>query len=270
MSKEFKAFSKIERIGKAVMSITQKIHGTNAQIFIYEENGVLELLVGSRTRWIYPGDDNYGFAQFVHANKAEFIEKLGPGLHYGEWAGPGINSGEGLTEKTFVLFDFWKYPPERPLPPQTKVVPVLYHGVLDASKIDEVMADLKATGSKLASGFMRPEGIVVTIGGARYKKVFEAEETKWRGSDGQKQKLRDLASQIDYSHLLQPIRLEKLLSRDERYVRDFPQSLPDIVKDYFADLIAEGQIPGSPDEIKAVRKGSSSDVFNFIRRSIDK
>src|SRR5690242_9266910 len=88
---EFKAFEKINRINKVEMQITQKIHGTNAQVFIIKHETVdptnlgdlievdgsyYELRCGSRTRWIYPGDDNYGFAAFVHQHKEEFIRKL--------------------------------------------------------------------------------------------------------------------------------------------------------------------------------------------------
>jgi hypothetical protein len=269
---EFKAFPKIERIGKVNMAITQKIHGTNAQVFIYpDESGTLQLLCGSRTRWIYPGDDNYGFAAHVHAHKEEFIRKLGPGQHFGEWAGLGINSGEGLDEKVFVLFDFWKYPPERELPPKTTVVPVLYQGPMDLGVIETVMAELKANGSRLAPGFMRPEGVVITAMGTRYKKVFDAEETAWKKGDekyaAKKQAERD-ANFVDYSHLLQPIRLEKLLSRDERYIKNFPKSLKDIANDYFDDLIAEGQITGSEGEINGIRKAASGQVFKFIRESV--
>lgn len=291
---EFKAFPKIEALKKAGMVITQKIHGTNAQINIipipenieeasewmikgqypsFEVDGkYFAIFCGSRTRWIYPGDDNYGFATFVHSNAEEFIRKLGPGRHDGEWAGPGVNSGEGLDQKTFVLFDFWKYPPERPLPPQTVVVPVLYQGPMDLQQIDKVMTELKTTGSKLALGFMRPEGIVVTVNGTRYKKVFDAEETQWKKGDekyaAQKQAERD-ANYIDYSHLLQPIRLEKLLSRDERYVKNFPKSLRDIANDYMDDLIAEGQVTGSEGEIIGIKKGSASQIFKFIRETVE-
>lgn len=270
MTPEFKAFPKISQIGKVFMCITQKIHGTNAQIYIYPdpETGEMKLLTGSRTRWIYPGDDNYGFAEFVHNHKQEFIEKLGPGAHFGEWAGPGINSGEGLTEKTFVLFDHWKYPPERPLPPRTKVVPVLYTGPMNIGAIDFVMQHLKEKGSELVPGFMRPEGVVVQIAGERYKKVFEAEETQWRKPDGNKERVREMST-LNYDHLCQPVRLEKLLSRDEAYLRDFPQSLPTIVKDYFADLEAEGEIKGEKDELKAIRKGASSLIFHFVRSTIE-
>lgn len=267
--KEFKPFSKIERIGKLEMSITQKIHGTNAQVFIYKDaNGELDLLVGSRTRWITPENDNYGFASFVYGNKQEFIDKLGIGTHFGEWAGPGINSGEGLTEKTFILFDFYKYPDARPLPPKTKVVPLLYRGKLDFLQIDKCSNRLLIEGSALVPGFMRPEGVVIIIGGIRYKRVFETEESKWQGGDGTKDKL-DKIKNLNYGYLLQPIRLEKLLSRDEIYTREYPKSLPNIVRDYFQDLVSESQVSGTDDEIKAVRRGCSSDIFNFVKKIME-
>lgn len=196
---EFKSFEKISKFTGIAMTITQKIHGTNAQIRIYEQDGVIKCQASSRTRDIFVGDDNYGFARFVKDNEAEIIEKLGLGTHFGEWAGPGINSGEGLTEKTFVLFNHYRFPPERPLPKQCVVVPVLYHGPYDERIVSEAMASLKIEGSRLAPGFMRPEGIVIEVSGKKYKKVFEAEETKWtEGSAGPKPP----KIEYDASHLL--------------------------------------------------------------------
>jgi hypothetical protein len=279
MSIEFTEFPSIKRMDSIGMSITQKLHGTNAQVYIERLEGdppiiesedvnfikkvddVIYLLkVGSRTRWITPDNDNYGFAGFIYANAEEFIRKLGPGRHDGEWVGPGINSTEGFTEKTFVLFDFWKWPPERALPLRTQVVPVLYNGQADISKVGEVMADLKANGSKAVPGFMNVEGVVVSLGGTRYKKVFQAEETKWTGVKKEKAPKSPV---VDYSYLLQPIRLEKLLSRDEAYRRDYPASLPTIVKDYVDDLIKEEQVTA---EVAATdRKAIAQAVYPFVK-----
>lgn len=267
MEPEFKKFEEIKYLKKLEMSITQKLHGTNACIYIFEtENGNLDLVCGSRTRWIYPHSDNYGFASFVHENKQDFIDKLGPGRHYGEWVGPGINSGEGLKEKCFVLFN-WRKWQGKSLPPRTSVVPVLYHGHVSADAINEVMEDLKNNGSALSPGFMKPEGVVVSIGGKFYKKVFLPEETQWTKSAGNKGK--NSKKRVDFTYLCQPIRLEKLLSRDEAYVREYPESLPLIVKDYMADLVKEDQIPGTTDEIKAIRKAATSQIFRFIKTWID-
>lgn len=283
---EFKGFPKIERIGKMKMSITQKIHGTNAQIMItplgddgrFAGGGLIKeidlfyvdcktyvMQVGSRTRWIVPGDDNYGFAAFVHANADEFIRTLGPGQHFGEWAGPGINSGEGLTEKTFFLFDWWKFPEGRPLPPQTKVVPLLHNGEADLHAIETAMNDLKTNGSKIVPGFMRPEGVVVMLGDIRYKKVFDAEETQWKKAD---EKYRETKSKEnkgpDLSHLCQPIRLAKLLSKDERLVIEYPESLKRIAEEYVRDLEEEGQI--GPDPV--IKKQFSKFLYPFIKENV--
>lgn len=274
MTPIFESFGDIKKLGAAALFITQKIHGTNAQIFIFQqEDGSLDLAVGSRTRWITPESDNYGFATHVYANKQEFIDKLGPGRHYGEWAGPGINSGEGLKEKIFVLFDHWRYPAERPLPPKTVVVPILYSGAFNMDKVQECMDDLKTNGSRLVSGYMRPEGCVVRIKGERYKVVFQAEETKWKDADPeyQKEKSRELNKALEkYGHLLQPIRLEKLLSRDESYIKEYPKSIGKIVTDYFADLVKENQIEGTEVEINGIRKQLAGNVFKFVQQTVEK
>lgn len=291
---EFKAFEKISKFTGINMTITQKIHGTNAQIiivpvndfspkdqsevdavnadimspFVWVEGKLYQLEIGSRTRFIVPGDDNYGFARFVRENKVEIVAKLGPGTHFGEWAGPGINSGEGLKEKMFVLFNHYRFPPERPLPKNCTVVPILYTGPYSDQAVRDVLLDLKTNGSKLSPGFMRPEGVVIEVAGKRYKKVFEPEETKWtQGSAGPKV---EKIPGIDCSHLLQPIRLEKLLSRDERYLRNYPESLRDIAADYAQDLIDEGQITGTENEIRAMKKTLGGQLFPFLRAEINR
>lgn len=268
MSIPFKSFPDIKKLGNAALYITQKIHGSNAQILIYQtEDGSLDLLTGSRTRWITPENDNFGFSRHVHENKQEFIEKLGVGTHFGEWAGPGINSGEGLSEKTFVLFDHWKFSVERQLPPKTVVVPVLYEGPFDLFQIDICMKDLKINGSKLVSGFMRPEGLVVRIKGERYKVVFDPEETQW--TKGRKPKVtKEEINAVQVDHLFQPIRLEKLLSRDEIYIKEYPKSMPSIAKAYMEDLVKENQVLGTEDEIKMIKKAMGKDLFKFIQEVV--
>lgn len=271
---DFKAFPDIKQIGKVNMQITQKIHGTNAQVFIVEsgfephsfevDGKFYKLFCGSRTRWITPASDNYGFATFVYARKEEFVRKLGPGQHFGEWAGPGINSGEGLKEKVFVLFDHWKFPPERSLPGGCTIVPLLYDGPMELTAIDKVMSDLKETGSKLVPGFMRPEGVVVSAMGSRYKKVFKAEETAWKDKDPNYVK-KEEKEFVDCSHLLQPIRLEKLLSRDETYKLEYPKSMANIVTAYVQDLIKENQIQGTEAFMTSLRTQS----FKFVKAYFD-
>jgi hypothetical protein len=284
---EFKAFEKIPALHKIEMAITQKLHGSNAVVAIEEvldinsatdptelleiDTKIFRLQCGSRTRWIKPTDDNYGFATFVNQHREEFIRKLGAGVHFGEWIGLGINSGEGLDHKVFVLFDFWKYPPERPLPPNTVVVPVLYRGSLNTSKIDECMSDLKTNGSKLSPGFNRPEGIVITILGQRIKKVFEAEDSKWRRGDEKYKAAKEAKTNTnitDYLYLLQPIRMEKLLSKDERYLREYPKSLPEVCKAYMEDLVAEGELSLNEDTLKLAREALGGELFKFAKECI--
>lgn len=109
MTPEFKKFPKISRFDDLQVTITQKINGTNAQIYIYEAEMGTHIAAGSRNRWLDPHADNFGFCSFVTAHELEIVRLLGPGRHYGEWAGPGINSGEGLSEKGFYLFNYERW-----------------------------------------------------------------------------------------------------------------------------------------------------------------
>lgn len=262
MIPEFKEFGKILHIGKLWMAITQKIHGSNAQIYIYQgPNGELDLMCGSRNRWLSVDDDNFGFCNFVMEHKQDFIEKLGVGRHFGEWTGPGINSGEGLTQKIFVLFNWHRWTGKQ-LPPRCVPVPLLYRGAISLDKITETMDKLKQDGSMLVAGYMKPEGAVIEIDGQFYKNVFDNEEVKW------KEKVKTLSDEkeIDISYLLQPLRLEKLLSKDERYLRDYPKSLGDICKDYFNDLIVENQfISQDEDSLNAEKKALGKKIYYFVK-----
>jgi hypothetical protein len=258
---EFKAFGKILHINKMQMSITQKIHGSNAQILI--ENGNIH--AGSRSRWLTPDDDNYGFCKWVIENRDELIEKLGEGRHFGEWAGIGINSGEGLKEKTLCLFN-WRRWYGKDLPNRTTVVPLLYNGVLSIDAITETMEKLKKEGSFLVPGYMQPEGIVIELDGQLYKNVFDNEEVKWK----QTTKLKQEKNDIDISYLLQPLRLEKLLSKDERYIREYPSSLGSICSDYVNDLVCENQFKcENEDELKAHKKALGKQVFYFVKSIVN-
>ncbi len=275
MESEFKSFGKIPRIEQLNMCITQKIHGTNAQLLIHrDENNNVLVNAGSRTRWLTPDDDNYGFAGWVERNKEELIEKLGEGRHYGEWCGKGINSGEGLPIKTLVLFEWWKFyevlsPDRIYLMNNVRTVPLLYTGDFSYEVIDNIMLDLKTNGSKLLPpGFyMKPEGIVISINDVRYKKVFDNEEVKWKESV---KVVRDKVD-IDMTYLLQPIRLEKLLSRDESYIRDYPKSLSRICSDYVKDLEEENQFKATnEDDLKIEKKDLGRVLFYFVKSIVGK
>ena len=192
---EFRPWSKIPRLYRE-MVVTEKIDGSNAAIGIVEltsdeamwdgselPEGIFHVveehdLTGpatvkyfgvyaqSRSRLITPGKstDNYGFAQWVQQNVASLLLDLGPGLHFGEWWGSGINRGYGLPkgEKRFSLFNTSRYGDGRALnTPGLGVVPVLFEGDFGDYGVDFAMATLEGQGSQAAPGFKRPEGVVV-------------------------------------------------------------------------------------------------------------
>ena len=188
---EFKEFAKIARYSRDAI-VTEKIDGTNAQIFIGEDG---EFLVGSRTRWLTPETgDNYGFLMWCMCHKDELLT-LGPGRHFGEWWGSGIQRGYGfgLTgEKRLSLFNETRWclhgqtPQQIPmadprivkmqdaLPPCVGLVPVLWRGKFDAIPMDSILLDLRLNGSKAAPGFAQPEGVVVfhLAGNVGFKKTL--------------------------------------------------------------------------------------------------
>ena len=80
---EFEAFPKMARLSREIV-ITEKLDGTNAQICIGEDGS---FAVGSRTRWITPEEDNYGFARWAYDRKDELMQ-LGAGRHFGAAPAP--------------------------------------------------------------------------------------------------------------------------------------------------------------------------------------
>ncbi len=252
---DFKKFDEIQRLSSNV-TITEKIHGTNAQITIYEEitnSGVCTLVkAGSRTRWLTVEDDNYGFARKVAENEKELIEALGLGTHYGEWYGSGINGSYGLTggDKRLALFDIRRTGQYKAgaLPKWVEVVPVLYSGPFKDGVVTEVMEGLKTNGSKIAPGYMKPEGIVVRFdrNSLLLKNVFEQAVTKWCGAPGDKAKKLSEESGIDVSPYLVELILEKVTSKNERLLVAYPETLPEIVKAYLEERTQEmGAIEGA-------------------------
>lgn len=174
MAPDFTPFPNIPRLSRQII-VTEKIDGTNAQVFIPEDGRVL---AGSRTRWITPEDDNHGFARWVKEHEDE-LRQLGPGAHFGEWWGCGIQRKYGLSEKRFSLFNVSRWSQERPA--CCHVVPVLYGGPFDQAAIDGAIERLRTEGSVAAPGFMKPEGIVVYHAAAKamfkmFKKTLEKDD----------------------------------------------------------------------------------------------
>jgi hypothetical protein len=91
---------------------TVKIHGTNAGVRFHEG----KLVPQSRSRALSLGSDNMGFAQFVFSHRESWENSLrylsrkfkaDDIIAYGEWCGPGIQKGVGVStipEKVFVIF----------------------------------------------------------------------------------------------------------------------------------------------------------------------
>jgi hypothetical protein len=150
----FEAFPKLPRLFKEI-TVTEKIDGTNAQIIITEDG---EIGAASRQRLITPEEDNYGFARWVQDHKNDLM-LLGPGRHFGEWWGSGIQRNYGIREKRFSLFNSGRWCKKRPA--CCEVVPVLYEGIWDDEQIRVAWQVLTEEGSKAAPGFMKPEGIVI-------------------------------------------------------------------------------------------------------------
>ena len=189
---EFKAFPKMARLSRDCI-ITEKIDGTNAQILITPDG---DLFTGSRTRWITPAEDNHGFARWAEGNRDELL-KLGPGRHFGEWWGQGIQRGYGLKEKRLSLFNVsrWCLHGEEPaaipsndptapvklqdvLPECVGLVPVLYRGPFTTEMVETKLERLKEFGSLAAPGFKDPEGLVVfhVAGNFGLKKTIKGDE----------------------------------------------------------------------------------------------
>lgn len=172
MSEElvFKPFPKIPRLSRECV-ITEKIDGTNAQIYIGEDGSIR---AGSRNRWITPGNDNYGFATWVESH-ADELKQLGPGPHYGEWWGAGIQRRYGLQNKRFSLFNVHRWTAVATPPSCCDVVPVLYHGEFVEAEITKAINILAVSGSRAAPGFMDPEGIVIyhVASGHLFKKTIK-------------------------------------------------------------------------------------------------
>lgn len=187
-SPPFTEFPKMARLSRECI-ITEKIDGTNAQIYITEDG---DLFTGSRTRWITPESDNFGFARWAQEHREELM-LLGPGRHFGEWWGKGIQRGYGVPDKRLSLFNVTRWclhgtepqiiPSADPrivkhqevLPPCVGLVPVMRRGIFTTSMVDSAMYELGQRGSLAAPGFMDPEGIVVfhTAANVGFKKTID-------------------------------------------------------------------------------------------------
>jgi RNA ligase len=207
---EFQGFGKVARLFRDVV-ITEKIDGTNGAIGIVPmadfsdsppatpvspgDGIIYAVYAQSRKRLIDLKSDNFGFARWVWANAETLVRDLGPGLHFGEWWGSGIQRGYGLPkgDKRFSLFNVKRWTEAYPISragdevcylpksfktPNLGVVPVLYRGPFSTTAVNVTLLDLNTFGSQVVQGFDRPEGIIVyhTAANELFKVTVENDE----------------------------------------------------------------------------------------------
>jgi hypothetical protein len=190
---EFQEFPKMARWSRDIV-ITEKIDGTNAAVLIVDgledvrapgaiaKVRNLDVFAQSRTRFITPEDDNYGFARWVVEHAEELCDRstgLGEGRHFGEWWGSGCQRGYDLPkgEKRFSLFNTSRWDEGRPA--CCHVVPTLYTGPMSEEAITGALNALYLYGSRAAPGFMDPEGVVIfhTAANFGFKKTLKKDES---------------------------------------------------------------------------------------------
>lgn len=103
---------------------------------------------------------------------------LGPGHHFGEWFGLGIQRGYGLKERQFRLFNTYRWGDINIRPDCCGVVPILYKGEFNTFEIEKTILDLKIFGSVAVPHYPRPEGIVIfhTAANIGFKKTIEHDD----------------------------------------------------------------------------------------------
>ena len=210
----FEAYPTVARLRRDC-TITEKIDGTNAQVFIQTEADYVDagpeagpsvsrmdvngetfyVQAGSRKRWLTYTADNFGFAKWVCDHTLDLVRVLGVGRHYGEWWGQGIQRKYGLDHKRFSLFNTGKWQEYKPAssgdinvfdtrdmaPECCHVVPVLYKGTFYDDDIETAAGLLSNRGSFAAPDWDgQPEGIMIWHHAARV-------QMKWTfGGDGHK------------------------------------------------------------------------------------
>jgi len=205
---EFQEWGKTHRLFREIV-VTEKIDGTNACVIFEKVDGPSEYMpstsyvidpeagdlyeVGaqSRNRLITPEKDNYGFASWVYGNAEELFAALGPGRHYGEWWGAGIQRRYDQPGKRFSLFNTHRHAdlPEEIGGILVDSVIVLYQGMFSEEKIVNWARILRQYGSMAAPGFMNPEGICIYHSQTRQVMKFtfdNNDKSKWESMEAGK------------------------------------------------------------------------------------
>jgi len=205
---EFRSWGKTPRLFRDIV-ITEKIDGTNSAIIfedvtnadvdlvpsdelIVRSDGLYRVGAQSKNRLIYPGKttDNFDFAAWVKKNAEVLFDALGPGHHFGEWWGKGIQKRYGdLDYRVFSLFNtskhedtFLRTQTHEGLEVMVERVPVLYEGEFSEGAIHMVAQELLKNGSVAVPFHPNPEGLVIyhTQSKQVYKFTFDNNDKgKW-------------------------------------------------------------------------------------------
>src|SRR5512147_2658855 len=174
---EFEPWPSIARLNKDAI-YTEKINGTNSAVVIEPltvdtsgafssttlvdvDDTVYAVWCQSRNRFITPTDDNFGFANWVLKNAEALVKILGPGRHFGEWSGSGIQGGYGLPkgERRFSLFNVkrWRntldWNKGHDMLPELYMVPQIYEGRFSTQIAEQCILQLRELGSMASPGF---------------------------------------------------------------------------------------------------------------------
>lgn len=203
---EFRSWGKTPRLFRDIV-ITEKIDGTNSAViiekatkegqgdaiaFVHVDDTTYAVGAQSKNRLITPGKttDNYNFAQWVEENAELLVHNLGPGHHFGEWWGKGIQKRYGdLDYRVFSLFNvaryadvFFRTDELNGTPVNVESVPVLYEGQFSEEAIHAAAKELLKNGSVAAPFASNPEGLAIyhTQSKQVYKFTFDNNDKgKW-------------------------------------------------------------------------------------------
>jgi hypothetical protein len=169
---EFEKWPATPRLNRDAV-YTEKLDGTNAAVVIeqtedptlWEVDGLYyDIGAQSRNRLITTASDNAGFAGWVLTNAPKLIRVLGPGRHFGEWYGAGIQRRYGLTEKRFALFNTARWEENQDdlkSVPGLEMITILDTGLFSTDVANLWADELAYSGSRHVPGFMNPEGVCV-------------------------------------------------------------------------------------------------------------
>lgn len=179
---EFKAYPKTQRLSNEIITISEKIDGSNGVLYV--DHTSRTVMAGSRSRWLEDDGtkswDNHGFGAWVKENEEKLLN-LPEGYHYGEWYGKGINRNYGLKDRRFMLFNLDRYirffdETDLPKELEPETVVALLTGDEDLhDQLECIQTSLKENGSLHVPGFKSTEGIILRfrLSAKVYKVVWD-------------------------------------------------------------------------------------------------